>query len=113
MLLSMMLALAAPQDIAAANAADLRCMAIMSEAAGTAPEADRAGLIGGVMFFYGRIAGRSPGFGVETEMLNLLKADPEGTSLHADRPRCAQEMQDRGAYLITMGEHITALAKGE
>ncbi|RYD59722.1 MAG: hypothetical protein EOP60_01555 [Sphingomonadales bacterium] len=110
MLLPMLLLLLGPQDPAAANEADIRCVAVLSATAATAPEELKSGLTGGVLFFYGRIAGRSPDFDVQAAMMRLMEADPSGEGLNADRPRCGQEMQTRGAYLMEMGKKILAAA---
>lgn len=109
MLMPALLLMLAPQDTAAAaNDADLKCMAIFSALASQAKEADQPGLVSGIMFFYGKIAGRSPAFDVEAGMLRILKADPDGKGLEAERMRCAQEMQKRGEALSKMGERISA-----
>lgn len=95
----------------AANMADLRCVAILSAAVMRVPEAQRAGVQSGVMFFYGRIMGRTPGFDTEGRMIGMMKADPEGKSLAGDNMRCAKEMQAYGQKLIQMGKRMGAVAK--
>ena len=113
MLLSMILALSPPDPVTVANEADIRCMAILSAAANTAPAEQRGGVIGGVMFFYGRVVGRAPTFDIEAAMLRLVKSHPKGEGFEPDRVRCGSEMQARGAYLITMGKHIQEVSAAQ
>lgn len=105
----LLLSLAAP-NASAAEEADIRCMAIFSAAASGAKSNPQAqiGLIGGVMFFYGKVVGRSPGVDVEATMLRILKADPKGEKLVADQQRCGDELTKHGTYLTEMGKHVSA-----
>lgn len=113
MVLGLMLALALPQDAAAANKADLRCMALLSAVTATAPKEEQAGLIAGTMFFYGKITGRSPQLNVEAEMLRMMNPASKEPDLDRDRQRCVEEITKHGNYLIAMGERLVAASKGE
>ncbi|RZI60795.1 MAG: hypothetical protein EOP94_01300 [Zymomonas sp.] len=113
MLLPLLLTLAGPQDIAAANAADLRCMAIFAVSTSKAPADQQAGVVAGTMFFYGKISGRSPALDVEAKMFELFKADPEGVTLEKDRQRCASEIKRHGTLLMAIGERMIAASKAQ
>jgi len=97
--------------IDAANMADLRCVAVLSAALMGTPEAQRSSIQSGVMFFYGRITGRTPDFDVQGRMMALMKADPDGKSFAGENVRCGKELQSHGHRLMEIGRGISAAAK--
>lgn len=102
---------AAAQDapVSAADRADLQCMALVAVMAGMAMEegeeaatTELAGMSGGLMYYLGRLEGRSP----DVDWLEQLgawldKAEPE--DLDAVAPRCSKELMDKGQALIDFG----------
>lgn len=95
----------------AANVADLRCVAALSATLMQVPEGQRAVIRAGVMFFYGRIVGRTPDFDIEGRMTALIKADPEGKSFVGDNLRCSKDLQEHGRRLMEMGGRMSAATK--
>jgi hypothetical protein len=87
-------------------AADLRCLAVLATTVSSLPETKRAGAIGGVMYFLGRIDAVAPGFDYNAALAALVAADPEGKTIAAEAPRCAAVMKERGESLITMGNAL-------
>jgi len=94
---------AAP-DPAAENEKDLRCIALIAQIIPSAEGEAKSGLVGGLMYFLGRIEGRTPGYGLETNLNRLLtsKADLTG-----DRDRCATILTEKGNELIAIGKRAT------
>jgi len=104
---------AAAQDarLAAADRADLQCMALVIVVAGLAMEeggddesvaTELAGMSGGVMYYLGRLEGRSPG----VDWLGELRAWLEKIDfdeLDAVAPRCGKELMEKGQALIDFG----------
>jgi hypothetical protein len=98
----------APQTAAtsAANAADIRCIAAFSLAIGSVPAEARSGVAGGMMFFYGRILGRSPGLDLEAALRKTLGATANKEEFRPDLTRCGAEMQKHGQYFTDMGKRL-------
>ena len=94
---------AAP-DPAAENEKDLRCIALIAQLIPSTESEAKSGLVGGLMYFLGRIDGRSPGYNLESN-LNRLLADK--ADLTADRDRCAAILTDKGNELIAIGKRAT------
>lgn len=98
------------QDVAAQNRSDLRCFAviasILGEADAGADAEARAGLSAGMLYFLGRIEGRSPDYDVDAELSRMLGSEAEMQGLEPDRARCGAILQDRGTFLVEMGRRI-------
>ena len=111
-LLAFILQAAAPQAAptpapthAAADAADLRCLAVV--ASGALETASRGGQAAGAMYFVGRIDARSPGYDYPGEMMRLIRS---GVDLGADRVRCSADLKARGAALVELSRSLQAQA---
>lgn len=104
----MILALLAAAAATPAVAADLRCFAALAAALSDAPEAQRPGLIGGVMYFMGRVDAAAPGLDYRAEFTAMMAADPDARTIDAERPRCLAVMKERGESLVTIGEALSA-----
>lgn len=104
-LIALILQAAAPDAAAAANAADLRCLAAI--ASGGSDAASRSLVAAGSMYFLGRIDARSPGFDYQGEMLKLVRS---GATLEADRARCLAELRSRGGALVNLSQGLRAHA---
>ena len=103
-LIALILQASAP-DAAAANAADLRCLAAIT-AAGT--DASSRGLVAaGSMYFLGRIDARSPAYDYQAALLALVRS---GADLSADRERCLAELRSRGGALVNLSQGLRAQA---
>ena len=87
-------------DAAAANAADLRCLAAIASGADAA---SRGVVAAGSMYFLGRIDARSPGFDYQSEMLKLVRS---GVDLEANRARCLAELRSRGGALVNLSQGL-------
>ena len=108
MIAALALPLAAPADDFAVNEADLRCLAGMAVALGNA-EGDTANALNlGMIYYLGKIDGRTPDFDVEDGIRRLLVDDPSGSSLAGELGRCGTELQKRGKDMIAIGEALQA-----
>jgi len=107
----MILTLAAAASLAAlspADEADLHCLTIFALTGSEAKdEKDSAGFVGAMMYYLGRIEGRSSAFDLEAQMTRLL-SDPAYTQpkIEADAARCGGEMEKRGADLEKVGNAL-------
>ncbi|MDE8651773.1 hypothetical protein [Novosphingobium album (ex Liu et al. 2023)] len=104
------LAAASLAVLSPADEADLRCIAIfaLSGAQKNAEKSeDTAGFVGAMMYFLGRIEGRTSGFDLEGQMTRLLTGDAYSpAAIEADAARCGQEMMQRGAELEKVGNAL-------
>ena len=85
---------------------DLRCIGVFAIALSedeklTADE--KAGITGAVMFYMGRIEGRSPGFRWNEALSSLTHAPGYVETLPADAERCAAEMTTKGNEMSSIG----------
>jgi hypothetical protein len=88
------------------NDGDLRCMAIASRALANASPERQLSVVTGMMYFMGRINGRSPKADVE-EGIRRIEPSLENESVwEAEAKRCAAVMQDRAVYLQKMGHEL-------
>ncbi|MBW8305053.1 MAG: hypothetical protein K0M78_14250 [Brevundimonas sp.] len=112
---------AAAQDapLAPADRADLQCIALIAVMVGLAvergdnpesPSAELAGLSSGMMFYLGRLEGRSPGTDWLEELGRYLEK-AEFEELDAVAPRCSKELTERGAALVAFGDKAPAQAE--
>ena len=107
----MILSLTAAAALAAlspADEADLHCIAIfaMSSSQNT-EEKDAAGFVGAMMYYLGRVEGRSSAFDLESHLTRLLSdASYTQDKIQADATRCGTEMETRGAELQKVGNAL-------
>ena len=97
---------AAP-DPAAENEKDLRCVALIAQIIPGAEGEAKSGLVGGLMFFLGRIEGRDSKYDLEANLTRLLGGS-KPTDLSGDRQRCADTLTEKGNLLIAIGERAKA-----
>lgn len=109
-------AVAAPQ-LSVADDQDLRCMMAMSyslalidEQGVEASEEERSGLVALVMYYVGKIDGRTPDFDYAGQVTRMVQSPGyEDTGLVKDLTRCADEAQERGRTLKELSEQIQEL----
>lgn len=106
------LALAAAAALSAQTAdpateADLRCVAVLALAGAKAPEDKKMALAGGLLFFAGRIEGRSPDLDLEAG-LRRVSAGLTDAAVRENLTRCAGILQERGTYLSDIGKRMQA-----
>lgn len=96
-------------DVGAADRPDLECLAVVAIMAGQNQDnaEAQAGLAGGMMYYLGKLEGRTPGVDWLAELTNLLKT-LELTDVQAAAPRCGQEMQAKGQALVNWGTTVQA-----
>ena len=99
-------ALAQSRDIAPADLRDVECMAVVAVAGGAAEEGsdEQIGLVGGLMFFLGRLEGRTPGTDWLAYFGTYIQEPDIEKKLEVHYERCAQEMIAKGAALEQFGE---------
>ena len=89
---------------------DVRCLAVMAYATGTAKEAARPSLVAGTMYFIGRIDARMPTLDYCAVLVRLLTDTALVKSLAADGPRCSAILERRGTELQALGKAIRGAA---
>jgi hypothetical protein len=102
-LLPLMLAAATPA--ANPNDADLRCLAVFATAVNGASADQRPGIIADLMYFFGKIDARSPGYDFNANLKRLLPS-MTNDGMKADIQRCGAIVEARGAYLQKMGDAL-------
>ena len=112
-IMALLAAQAAPAAVDAEIAPDLRCLAVLSLAGGQAPESKRAGLMGGVMYFVGRIEARQHGYDLKAGLAALLSDEAQMKTLTADTPRCVEKVQARGVALQEAAAALRAMKPAE
>ncbi|MBA2935493.1 hypothetical protein HZF05_15505 [Sphingomonas sp. CGMCC 1.13654] len=85
---------------------DLRCVAVFSYAETKVDASAQAGITAGLMYYYGRLDGRHPGYDMEGEMRKLTSAGYDAQSVQADLQRCGGDMQRKGEYLQQIGRAL-------
>lgn len=95
-----------PQDMA-----DLKCLALTAYLGGQMSEGDerRAGLAAGVMYYLGRLEGRTPGVEWLGRLAEYLET-AEVADLQGEAQRCGEELKERGAALTTWGSRMAGIA---
>ena len=88
------------------NDGDLRCIAISSKALAQAPQEKQLSVVAGMLYFVGRINGRSPKADIEAGVRRITPSLDNETTWQAEAKRCAAIMQDRAAYLQKMGRAL-------
>lgn len=99
----------AQSQIKPADQADMECLAVAAVVAGRAQAGseEQAGAAGGVMYYLGRLEGRTPGVDwLEQLRGHLLTLDDAG--LAAAAPRCGAEMVAKGKALTEWGQALAA-----
>ena len=102
------LSLAAALTTAAPDPAtegDLRCVAVIASVLGKGEvEGEvKAGLVGGMMFFVGRIEGREPTLDLKAALRRTFNSPTITQEIEDNRQRCADIMQSRGNLLMSLG----------
>ncbi len=100
-MLALVQAAAAP--LPAAIEEDLTCIAVVSMAVQSTPVDKQAGLVGGLMYFMGRIDRAAPGFDYASELARLIRAKDGEAKLRAAAPRCGTILQERGTSMQRWG----------
>jgi hypothetical protein len=97
------LAAPAPATIDARTKADIRCIAAMA-AAGAASKDEQGKEIArlGVLYYMGRLDGRTPGISMETVAPAEMRAMPLA-EIQAATAGCVAQLQKRGATLDAIG----------
>ena len=105
-------ALAQSQEISPLDMRDVECLAITAVAVGSTQEgsSEQMGLVGGMMYFLGRLEGRTPSTDWLAYFAAYVQSPGVEKKLEAHYDRCAQEMIDKGAALVQFGEMIEAKA---
>ncbi len=85
---------------------DLTCIAVVSMAMKTTPVEQRTGLVGGMMYFMGRIDHAAPGYDYAANIARLLKEKDGAAKIAAAAPRCAEVMRERGASMQQWGAKL-------
>jgi hypothetical protein len=110
-LLSALPVAAQEASLAAADRADLQCMALVAVMAGITMEeggdddgaATRlAGMSGGLMYYLGRLEGRSPDIDWLAQLTDYLEK-AEAEDFDAVAPRCSKELIEKGQALVDFG----------
>ncbi len=98
-------ALAQSRDIAPADLRDVECLAVTAVAVGAteAGSEQQMGLVGGMMYFLGRLEGRTPGTDWLSYFASYVQSPDIEKKLVAQYDRCAQEM-NKGNALVQFGE---------
>ncbi|MBA17113.1 MAG: hypothetical protein CMN73_12275 [Sphingomonas sp.] len=100
--------LAVPQDQPAdPNIDDLKCVATLAAALDAAPADQQQLLSLGVIYFMGRIDGRSPGYDFSGQLRGLLDQGSSETETQAEITRCSAILRDRGQAMIALGQEIS------
>jgi hypothetical protein len=94
----------AAQTMATPDDSDLRCFAITSAMVSKAPPEAQPGIAAGMMYFMGRVEGRSPSLDLETAVRRVVPSLADAAFFQAEAQRCASILQERGAYLQKMGK---------
>ncbi len=104
--------LAVPQDRPAdPNIDDLKCVASLAAALDAAPAEQQQLLSLGVIYFMGRIDGRSPGYDFPGQLRALLAQDHSEAEMQGEITRCSAILRDRGQAMIALGQEISEAAQ--
>ena len=108
LLMPLIAASVAAGQVSAADAADLRCVALFSMMAGEMPE-EKAGMTGAIMYYIGRIDGRGSGLNFEAGIEAGIAAVSESEDrFKAEAKRCGNEMVVKGEQVERIGDGIAA-----
>lgn len=97
----------AQSQIKPADQADMQCLAVAAIVAGQAAEGtqEQAGAVGGIMYYLGKLEGRTPGVDWLAELTTHLQTLDEA-GLAAAAPRCSAEMITKGQQLTEWGQKL-------
>lgn len=102
------------QEVSAADQQDMQCFALVAAQAGAGEQSPEmmAGLATAMMFYLGRMEGRSP----DTDWLArietyLRSSEIEKLPTHADR--CATELMSKGKALTDWGARLQTLTSAQ
>ena len=100
--------LAQSREISPADMRDVECLAVTAVAVGSTQEgsSEQMGLVGGMMYFLGRLEGRTPSTDWLAYFAAYVQSPDAEKKLEPHYDRCAQEMIDKGAALEQFGEAI-------
>jgi len=100
-------------ELNAVDRADMQCFALTAYLTGQSTEGsqEQAGLVGGMMYFLGRLDGRTPGTDWLSKLADYLRT-VEGAELEAQRERCGGIMVERGDALTRWGATLSGEAPG-
>jgi len=106
--LSLIAASLATAPVAAADKADLRCIALFAMMAGDDAE-EKAGMTGAIMYYIGRIEGRGSGLDLDRSLgLAIDELVASGDAVEAEAKRCGGEMVIKGEEIQRIGAAIPA-----
>lgn len=100
------------QELAPVDRADIQCFALTAAAANSA-QADpqqMAGLVGGMMYYYGRLRGRAPDVDWLARIRVYLLTPGVEAEMLAQQARCGADMVATGTELAAWGEALQAEA---
>jgi hypothetical protein len=109
-LLPLLAAVAQPAaQLSPETTADLRCAAVFAYTAGSVKEEDQPGVVGGFLYFLGKIDARSPGLDLEANLTGMLtKGDFKTAILEPYGLGCAKELELRGSEISKVGKALSA-----
>lgn len=85
---------------------DIRCVVISIRMLGSGNDTEKSAALVAVMYFLGKLDGRSPGLDLEKAIISQVDAmKPDDAK--AEAVRCGTEMQERGKSLETIGTALT------
>lgn len=104
------LVLSAPSDgladLKPEDRADLQCMAVAALAGARAGDTGQGATSATMMYYYGRLQGRTPGVPWLQRFADYLRAEPTA-DMEANRVRCGQEVQALGRDFMALGRQLT------
>lgn len=109
MILLILLSIASPvQDapLSPADRDDLRCVAAFSVVLSAVSEEQKAGVTAGVMYFIGRLDGRSSGFDLQANLPRAAADMDDQAKLTTEIQRCAGILASKGQELIAIGQQM-------
>lgn len=107
-------AAAAAAQPSPADLQDLRCVAAIAALSALVDKPDqKEKMMAGMLYYVGKIDGRSPGFDYGVH-LSALVAQPDYTEkqLFADAQRCGDELKARGDQLQKIGGALSKKSQG-
>lgn len=95
----------APAQLPAQVDGDLRCIAILSLATATLPEAQRTQMAAAVLFFVGRIDGVAPNLDLTSEIKRIVPT-LSSTNMSDEGRRCGAILIEKGTKLQEVGKAL-------
>ena len=87
---------------------DLRCAAVFAYTAGSVKAEDQPGVVGGFLYFLGKIDARSPGLDLQANLSGMLtQGDFKTAVLETDGMRCAKELGERGNEINKLAKALS------